>query len=122
MKNPGWFFGFLKLLNKTGIVNASVFKFVKYYIDNAEVRHELYSRWITLKRLRPGLSKIKSLIKLNKTPFRLIYGKHDRIILSKRGEQFRKGIDNYCSVTVIESGHQVLHEKHAAEIIDQLIR
>ena len=121
MKNPGWFFGFLKLLNKTGIVNASVFKFVKYYIDNAEVRHELYSRWITLRRLRPDLSKIKSLIMLNKTPFRLIYGKHDRIILSKRGEQFRKGIENYSTVAVIESGHQVLHEKHAAEIVDKII-
>ena len=121
MKNPGWFFGFLKLMNKTGIVNASVLKFVKYYIDNAEVRHELYSRWITLRRLRPDLSKIKLLIKLIKTPFRLIYGRHDRIILSKRGEQFQMGIDNYCTVTVIESGHQVLHEKHAAEIINQLI-
>lgn len=121
MKNPGWFFGFLKLLSKTGIVNASVLKFVKYYIDNAEVRHELYNRWITLRRLRPDLSKIKSLIKINRTPFRLIYGKHDRIILSKRGEQFRKGIEDYCSVTVIESGHQVLHEKHTADIVDRLI-
>ncbi len=120
MKNPGWFFGFLKLMNKTGIVNASVLKFVKYYIDNAEVRHELYSRWITLRRLRPDLSKIKSLIKINQTPFRLVYGRHDRTILSKRGEQFQKEIKDYCSVTVIESGHQVLHEKHAAEIVEQL--
>ena len=97
-------------------------KFVKYYIDNAEVRHELYSRWITLRRLRPDLSKIKSFIKLNKTPFRLIYGRHDRIILSKRGKQFQKGIKDYCTVTVIESGHQVLHEKHAKEIIGQLLQ
>lgn len=121
MKNPGWFFGFLKLLNKTGIVNASVLKFVKYYIDNAEVRHELYNRWITLRRLRPDLSKIKSLIKQYKTPFRLVYGKHDRIILSKIGEQFQQGIEDYCTVTVIESGHQVLHEKYTADIADWLI-
>jgi len=121
MQNPRWFFGFLKLLNKTGIVNASVLKFVKYYIDNAEVRHELYNRWVTLRRLRPDLSKMKSLIQLNKTNFRLIYGKHDRIILSKRGKQFQKEVEDYCTTTVIESGHQVLHEKYAAEIIDQLI-
>jgi pimeloyl-ACP methyl ester carboxylesterase len=121
MQNPRWFFGFLKLLNKTGIVNASVLKFVKYYIDNAEVRHELYNRWVTLRRLRPELSKIKSFIKMNRTNFRLIYGKHDRIILSKRGQQFQKGVKDYCAITVIESGHQVLHEKHAGEIVDQLI-
>lgn len=120
MQNPGWFFGFLKVLNWLGVVNSSVFKFVKYYIDNKTVRHELYSRWITLRRLRPHLSKIKSSILEHKTTFRLLYGKHDKIILSIRGEKFRIGIEEYCTVSVIESGHQVLHEKHVKEILNQL--
>ena len=120
MKNPGWFFGFLKTLNGLGLVNASVFKFVKYYIDNKTLRHELYTRWTGLRRLRPNLSKIKSLIVENKTSYRLVYGKHDRIILSGVGEKFRKGIEGYCIISVIESGHQVLHEKHVKDIVDQL--
>jgi pimeloyl-ACP methyl ester carboxylesterase len=120
MQHPGWFFGFLQLMRKIGIVNSSIFKFVKYYIDNADVRHELYNRWITLRRLRPNLSKIKSLIRANKTPVRLMYGKHDKIILSVRGEKFKKGIEDYCNVSVIESGHQVLHEKHVKDILKQL--
>lgn len=120
MQNPGWFFGFLKVMRKIGIVNSSVFKFVKYYIDNTEVRHELYNRWITLRKLRPNLSKIKSLIRTNKTPVRLVYGKHDKIILSVRGDKFKKGIENYCTISIIESGHQVLHEKHVKDIIKQL--
>lgn len=120
MQKPDWFFGFLKLMNKTGIVNASIFKFVKYYIDNKEARNELYNRWTALRRLRPGLSKIKMLIQKNKTSFRLVYGKHDRIILSVRGEKFRKGIEEYCTVSVIESGHQLLHQKHMKEIVDNL--
>jgi len=120
MQNPSWFFGFLKFFNRLGVVNTSIFKFVKYYIDNKTVRHELYNRWITLRRLRPELSKIKSLIKRNKTDCRLVYGKHDRIILSVHGEEFRKGIEKYCRVSVIESGHQVLHEKHIKDILSQL--
>lgn len=120
MKHPGWFFGFLKALNKLGVVNASIFKFVNYYIGDKEVRRLLYERWTTLRKIKPDPRLVKSFVVKYKTPVRLIYGKHDRIILSAVGEKFKKGIEEYCSLTVVESGHQVLHEKHAAEILPLL--
>jgi pimeloyl-ACP methyl ester carboxylesterase len=121
MKHPDWFFGLLKLLNKLKLVNASIFKFVKHYIGDAEVRRLLYSRWTTLRKLKPGLSKIKEQVRQYKTPVRLVYGAHDRIILSSVGEKFKKGIEGHCTLTVIHSGHQVLHEKHVEEILPALL-
>lgn len=121
MKKPEWFFGFLKLMNKLGLVNASIFKFVNYYIGDAAVRQQLYNRWTTLRKLTPDITVIKSFIKKNKTIFRLVYGKHDRIILSSVGEKFRKGVEEHCTVSVIHSGHQVLHEKHVDEILPVLL-
>lgn len=121
MKHPGWFFGFLKLLNKLKLVNASIFKFVNYYIGDKEVRRLLYARWTTLRKLKPDLAKIRSGIKENDTKVRLVYGHHDRIILSSVGERFRKGIEDQCSLSVIHSGHQVLHEKHIAELLPALL-
>ena len=121
MKYPGWFFGFLKLINKLGLVNSSIFKFVNYYIGDAEVRRLLYTRWTTLRKVKPGLGKIKKRIRENKTAVRLIYGKHDRIILSSVGEKFRKGIEDHCVLAEIHSGHQVLHEKHVVEIVKALV-
>jgi pimeloyl-ACP methyl ester carboxylesterase len=121
MKKPGWFFGFLKVLSKLKLVNASIFKFVNYYIGDQEVRRLLYSRWTTLRKIRPNVKKIKLLIKENKTPVRLIYGKHDRIILPSVGEKFRKEIEDYCTLSIIHSGHQVLHEKHIEEILPALL-
>ncbi len=121
MKHPGWFFTFLKILKKLGFVNASIFKFVNYYIGDTEVRKQLYNRWTSLRKLKPGIKQIKSLILQYKTPIHLIYGKHDRIILPVRGEKFRKGIEDYCSLEVIHSGHQVLHEKHIEEILPALL-
>ena len=120
MKHPGWFFGFLKLLNKLGLVNASIFKFVNYYIGDEQVRRSLYTRWTTLRKLKPAIKKIKAAIRENKTTTRLLYGKHDRIILSSVGDRFKKGIEDQCTITVIQSGHQVLHEKHIAEILPAL--
>ncbi|MBK7561552.1 MAG: alpha/beta hydrolase [Chitinophagaceae bacterium] len=120
MKKPAWFFGLLKLLNKLHLVNTSIFKFVNYYIGDADVRRLLYARWTTLRKLKPNLHRIKNYIRENKTPVRLIYGKHDRIILSPVGEKFRKGIEEHCTLRVIHSGHQVLNEKHVEEILQAL--
>ncbi|HEX7903710.1 MAG TPA: alpha/beta hydrolase [Chitinophagaceae bacterium] len=120
MKHPGWFFGFLKLLNKLKLVNASIFKFVNYYIGDKEVRRLLYERWTTLRKIKPDLAIIKESTRANNIPIRLIYGQHDRIILSSVGEKFKKGIEGQCSLSVIRSGHQVLHEKHVEEILSAL--
>lgn len=121
MKHPGWFFGFLKMLNKLKLVNASVFKFVNHYIGDAEARRLLYARWTTLRKLKPDLKLIKSLVRKNNIQVRLVYGKHDRIILSSVGERFKKGIEEYCGLSVIHSGHQVLHEKNINELLPALL-
>jgi pimeloyl-ACP methyl ester carboxylesterase len=121
MKHPGWFLGFLQLLNKLKLVNASIFKFVNFYISDKEVRDLLYQRWTNLRKIKPDIPVIKSAIQKHRTAFRLVYGKHDRIILSSVGEKFRKGTEAHCTVTVIAAGHQVLHEKHAAEIAAALL-
>ena len=121
MKHPGWFFGFLKLLNKLKLVNVSIFKFVNFYIGDAKVRRLLYDRWTTLRKLKPDLKLIKSIVRKNEIQVRLLYGMHDRIILSSVGEKFKKGIEEFCSLTVIHSGHQVLHEKHIEEILPALL-
>ncbi len=121
LQHPGYFVGFLKLLNKLKLVNASIFKFVNYYINDPVVRRLLYQRWTTLRKLKPDLPLIKSYIRKENTPVRLVYGKHDRIILSSVGEKFKKGIEQQCTLTIIHSGHQVLHEKHAREILPALL-
>lgn len=120
MKHPAWFFYLLKVLNKLKLVNASIFKFVNFYIGDEETRTLLYQRWTCLRRLKPNLQRIKTCVRKNKTRVHLLYGQHDRIILPVRGEHFRKGIEEYCSVEIIVSGHQVLHEKHAEAICKYL--
>ncbi len=121
MKKPSWYFGLLKGLNKIGLVNASIFKFVNYYIQDKEVRQQLYNRWTCMRKLKPDLSQIKSAVKENGTTVRIVYGQHDRIILSSVGEKFRKGIEDNCQISVIHAGHQVLHEKHVGELLPALL-
>jgi len=120
LKYPRWFFGVLKLLNRLRLVNSSIFKFVNYYIGDKEVRRLLYQRWTTMRKITPDISRIKSFISEYKTTARLLYGRHDRIIVSTVGEKFRKDIEGSCSIQVIDCGHQVLHKKNATEIVAAL--
>ncbi len=122
MKYPGWFFAFIKILKKTGFINASVFKFVNYYIGNETARQLLFDRWTSLRKLKPDLKLIRNSIKLHRTPTRLVYGKYDRIILPVRGQVFQKDIEEFCTVTIIKSGHQVVHENHIEEILPVLFQ
>jgi pimeloyl-ACP methyl ester carboxylesterase len=121
MHHPGWFFGLLKLFNRLGLVNAGIFKFVNHYIRDKEIRKLLYLRWTSLRKIKPNVKKIKALISTHETRVNLVYGQHDRIILPARGRKFVWGIEPYATLNVIPSGHQVLDEKHAKELISILM-
>jgi pimeloyl-ACP methyl ester carboxylesterase len=121
MRHPGWFFSLLKMLNRLKFVNASIFKFVNYYIHDNEARQLLFNRWTTLSGIKPDLAKIKILIRENQTPVRLVYGKYDRIILPGRGQKFREGVEDFCRLDIIDSGHQVLHENHVNPLLHALL-
>lgn len=121
MKYPGFFFFLLKGWNRLGWINTSIFKFVQYYIGNPQVRTDLYRRWTTLRKIKPHLPTLQRLLKSRSTPVVLVYGQHDRIILPQRGYQFQKALGPICRLEVIDSGHQVLHEKHQALLIPLLL-
>lgn len=118
VKNPGIFLWFLQVCNRLKWVNQSVYKFVHHYLDDREVRQLLYLRWTCLSRIKPDLKKIKEQIKNAAIPIHLLYGRHDRIILPDRGYLFRQGIEPWCSIDIIPTGHQVLQMKN----IDSIVR
>ena len=120
MKNPRLFLQILYALNKLKLMNQSIYKFMNYYINTEQVRINLYKRWTTMRKFKPDVKKIKSLIVANKIPVKLIYGEHDRIILSDTGKKFIRGIEPFCELKIISSGHQVLQEKNIELIIDLL--
>lgn len=120
MKKPGWFMGMLKLMNRMHLINASIFKFVDHYIGNKEVREQLYTRWTAFRKIKSTRKNLRTLIQQHQTPVHLVYGKHDRIILPNGGKKLQKGIEEYCSLDIIASGHQVLHGKHAIDILKPL--
>ena len=120
MAKPGWFLGFLNGINSMKLVNPSIHKFVRYYIHDDQIRKELFERWTGLRKIRPSHRHLKSGIREFQIPIALLYGKFDRIIRVEPGERFRKGIEPYCQIELLDSGHQVLKEKNIPVILNWL--
>ena len=120
MSNPAWFVTFLHCGNRLKLVNPSIHKFVKYYIHDDEVRRELYHRWTGMRKFKPSRSKIRKHIKQYSIPVRLVYGRHDRIIVSTPAEDFIRGLDN-AEIVTLDCGHQVLHSRNAKDIVNAVI-
>ncbi len=118
--HPGWFLFVLRAGNTLKLVNPSIYKFVAGYVDNPGIRHDLYIRWTGLRKFRPHLPVIKDIIRRRQLPVRILYGRFDRIIRVKRGEQFRKGIEPYCQLTVLPAGHQLLRISNLPAILSLL--
>jgi hypothetical protein len=60
--NPGWFLSMLKLFNRLGVLNQSVYKFVNHFLHDKQKRKQLYLRWTCLRKIRPDLAIIKQII------------------------------------------------------------
>ena len=120
MQSPGWFLGMLRAGNRMKIINRSIYKFVEYYIHDEKVREDLYDRWMAMRNCKPNLKTIRQQIRKYKTAVRLLYGKHDRIILTSPAMRFIDDLPQ-ADLQILECGHQVLHAKNANDIVKALI-
>ncbi len=118
MQNPQWLFQLIKMARFLKLLNPSISKFVHYYLDDPKERAELYKIWTTTRRFRPSLANLKTLVKDHNVPLQLIFGKYDRIILTKRGTHFSKDLKELVKVFEIKAGHQLLQKKYASIIAD----
>lgn len=121
MRKPFWMFRFMDISTKLGLFNKSIFKFAHYYLDDAAQRLSLYQRWTTMREFRPDLNVLRKSILTNKIPVRMLFGKHDRVILTKHGTRFSRQAGNTVLVKEIEAGHILLKEKYASLIAQLLV-
>jgi pimeloyl-ACP methyl ester carboxylesterase len=115
MEHPAWLFKLMKLAFVLRILNPSIEKFIHYYLDDEAQRLKLYKRWTTMRRFRPSIPRLQKILSELHIPMHIFFGKYDRVIVAKRGYVFAKDIPS-IQIEEIEAGHQILHQKYAAQI------
>lgn len=121
MDRPQWLLRTLDLASRLGLYNPNLLRFVHYYLDESEAREMLYQRWTTMRKFRPDRKRLKQLIRQYKIPVHLLFGRYDRVILTRHGAAFSRNSDGYIRLTELPAGHQLLREKYAAAIATFLI-
>ena len=116
MHYPQPMFWLMEGAYKLSLFNKSVYNFVKSYLIEKESRLILYKRWTTLRKFYPDLKLIQKELTEQKIKMELVFGKYDKIILTKRGLTFQEPVKSFVIVTELEAGHQLLKEKYAQQI------
>ncbi len=115
MQHPEYLFFFLGIADKTNLLNKSFIKFVHCYLDDKSERLLLYKRWTCMKKFKPNVHAIKKISAKKNITMQFLFGKFDRIILSKHADVF-KNVAN-VHITTIDAGHRLLNESNASLIV-----
>jgi pimeloyl-ACP methyl ester carboxylesterase len=118
MRRPGWLFLLLRISHTLRLVNPSIYKFAVHYIDDRSVRHDLYTRWTTMRKFRPSPSAVAAIIRRRHLAVSLVYGRYDRIIPWETAEHFRtRGISDFCRLILLDTGHQLLRPQFLPDLL-----
>ena len=117
MRHPAWFLAMINFSKSTKLINKNSFSFTQHFLADEMNRMLLYKRWTAFRKIKPNLSLLKNLIRQNSVRVNILFGKFDKIILTKHGNNFQQGIENKVSVAEINAGHQLLREKYTGEIV-----
>jgi pimeloyl-ACP methyl ester carboxylesterase len=118
MRRPGWLVLFLRISHALRLANPGIFKFAVHHIDDRRVRQDLYARWTAMRKFKPHLATIASIIRRQQLPVTLVYGKYDRVIRWERAEKFReRGIADLCRLILLDTGHQLLQPQFLPDIL-----
>lgn len=117
MQYPAVLFFLINFFYSFRLINKSIYNFVNYYLGDAASRMLLYKRWTIMRKFHPDIALLKSIIHKDNILIKILFGKHDSVILTKRGLNFKTGIEKFVEIKEIDAGHQLLKEKYAEDIV-----
>ena len=120
LERPHRFISLTKRLVHKRLFNAGIEEFVDYYMNNEEVRLQLYQRWTSFRKFVPHLINIKKLLVVHDIKINMLFGKTDRLIRYQTGEMFQKGYESSIRIILLDTGHHLLQERYQAAWRDLL--
>ncbi|MDZ4822383.1 MAG: alpha/beta hydrolase [Flavobacteriales bacterium] len=117
IENPKPLFATAKFLNKLGLMNDKLHRFVHVHLDTREKRMQVHDAWIIYRKMFPHLKKLSALIREKKFVFNMIFGKYDSVIRVKLGEKLSRIIGSDQHLHEIELGHRLM----AKQVVEYII-
>ncbi|MBS1782090.1 MAG: alpha/beta hydrolase, partial [Bacteroidetes bacterium] len=106
LADPNKYLKLLKWLRDKDWIDASRYKFITYYLENAVDREFLRHVWQDMSLIVPSMKDLKSAINKYQIPICIFSGKFDRVIPTSQAKQFMKGLST-VQILVVQHGHRM---------------
>jgi pimeloyl-ACP methyl ester carboxylesterase len=120
LRNPSSFMRLLDMLEKSRVINGSIAKFVRYYMQDEAMREKVYQTWMTFRDFRPEADKIRQQIRQNKTEVSMVFGRYDKLCPASRGLAFAEGMPTFVRMKTMQAGHLLMRPHHLKELAKAL--
>lgn len=107
-KKPGSVIATGKLLNNSGIIPDTVFKFSTMQLQTQEKRNQLYMTWFVLNNIFPNLTKLRENIQSLHIPFDVFMGIKDPIIPLKHLKALKHWTPEEVTIHKVPTRHRIL--------------
>jgi pimeloyl-ACP methyl ester carboxylesterase len=115
--HPEWLLKAARFSQRTGLLHKDLYKVTNYYLSDKDRRILLYKRWMLIRAFNPSLARVKEIVLKCDIAVRMLFGRHDSIILYKNGIAFGKSSNGLITTTIAEGGHRLLKEKYIPDIL-----
>jgi pimeloyl-ACP methyl ester carboxylesterase len=119
--HPGWFFGLVNFLNKTGLLNDKLHRFVHLHLDTREKRILVHDAWLIYQNMFPDLTETAQIINREKIPVNMVFGEYDTVIRPKLASRLLKKTGPTVRLLLIPAGHRLITKNTADFIRDHQI-
>ncbi|MCC6601041.1 MAG: alpha/beta hydrolase [Crocinitomicaceae bacterium] len=106
--NPAPLFSVASMLNKAGLMNDKLYRFVTAHLDTEDKRWQVHDAWMIYRDFFPDLVKLAEMVNEKRFRFNMIFGKYDSVIKPALGEKFNKRLNSKHHFHIVESGHRIL--------------
>ncbi len=120
LRNPRGFMRLLDLLEKSRLLNGSIAKFVRYYMQDETMREKVYQTWMTFRDFRPDANMIREEIRRNKTEVSMVFGRYDKLCPAARGHAFTERMSSLIRMKTLQTGHLLMRPHHLQELAKAL--
>ena len=120
MRHPKMFFNVAGFLQKVGLVNVSLYRFVQQVLNTPEKRNTIFRSWVNFRELRFDISSLHKMASVNNVSIYLFVGQYDKLLKPAAVQKLATLLPDNRYI-ILKSGHTQLVE-HAAKWICGLFK
>lgn len=120
LRHPRGILRLLDILERSRLLNASIAKFVRYYMQDEPMREKVYQTWMTFRDFRPDAGQIRGQIHRHQTDVSMVFGRYDKLCPAARGQAFAEGMPTSIRLKILQAGHLLMRPQHLSGVAGAL--